>query len=294
MNKHKNQLPLYILGIIAALFMVLLDMALVTVVGFVVTLGVEDPLQLCAQLLQLVKNVMTTGLGSANIPVWVLSVLGGSVLLAIAAFFIGGYFKRNQDILKVKTYDRNKNRQNLTGLAGVKRPEPTNFWVGAAGVYLRSLAVTFISAVTLLVFFIMGFLALVPMVAIIFKGGSISSGFPLVLSATLALVSVWIILFVFVLIKIYMIGAYRGMVMYSDKFIRKSINSVNSVFVRKYTDYLMLTVLYIALRAALLWISTTYSIQLAKANVMPEIYVLDGMLKVGYLLLLNRKCIGDQ
>ncbi len=294
MNKHKNQLPLYILGIIAALFMVLLDMALVTVVGFVVTLGVEDPLQLCAQLLQLVKNVMTTGLGSANIPVWVLSVLGGSVLLAIAAFFIGGYFKRNQDILKVKTYDRNKNRQNLTGLAGVKRPELTNFWVGAAGVYLRSLAVTFISAVTLLVFFIMGFLALVPMVAIIFKGGSISSGFPLVLSATLALVSVWIILFVFVLIKIYMIGAYRGMVMYSDKFIRKSINSVNSVFVRKYTDYLMLTVLYIALRAALLWISTTYSIQLAKANVMPEIYVLDGMLKVGYLLLLNRKCIGDQ
>ena len=132
-----------------------------------------------------------------------------------------------------------------------------------------------------------------PLVTIISKSNSISSGFPLVLSAILALVSAWVILFVFVLIKVYMIGLYRGMVMYADKFIRKSVNSVNSAFVRKYTDYLMYTFLYFGVRALLLWVCATYSVQIAKANVMVEIYILDAIFKIGYLILVNRKCIGE-
>ena len=293
MNKHKNKLPLYILGLVSVAFMVLLDVVLVTVVGFVSTLGVEDPLQMCAEVIKLIKGLMSTSLTSAKIPVWSLLLVAVLFILAIAAYFIGGYFKRNQDLLKIKTYDKNKNKQTLEGLTGAKRPSLSNFWVGAAKVYGRSLVVTLISATALIVFLVMAFLAVVPLVTIISKSNSISSGFPLVLSAILALVSAWVILFVFVLIKVYMIGLYRGMVMYADKFIRKSVNSVNSAFVRKYTDYLMYTFLYFGVRALLLWVCATYSVQIAKANVMVEIYILDAIFKIGYLILVNRKCIGE-
>ncbi|MBR5137886.1 MAG: hypothetical protein IKV30_07735 [Clostridia bacterium] len=293
MNKHKNKLPLYILGLVSVAFMVLLDVVLVTVVGFVSTLGVEDPLQMCAEVIKLIKGLMSTSLTSAKIPVWSLLLVAVLFILAIAAYFIGGYFKRNQDLLKIKTYDKNKNKQTLEGLTGAKRPSLSNFWVGAAKVYGRSLVVTLISATALIVFVVMAFLAVVPLVTIISKSNSISSGFPLVLSAILALVSAWVILFVFVLIKVYMIGLYRGMVMYADKFIRKSVNSVNSAFVRKYTDYLMYTFLYFGVRAVLLWVCATYSVQIAKANVMVEIYILDAIFKIGYLILVNRKCIGE-
>lgn len=293
MNKHKNKIPLYILGLVSVAFMVLLDVVLVTVVGFVSTLGVEDPLQMCAEVIKLIKGLMSTSLTSAKIPVWSLLLVAVLFILAIAAYFIGGYFKRNQDLLKIKTYDKNKNKQTLEGLTGAKRPSLSNFWVGAAKVYGRSLVVTLISATALIVFVVMAFLAVVPLVTIISKSNSISSGFPLVLSAILALVSAWVILFVFVLIKVYMIGLYRGMVMYADKFIRKSVNSVNSAFVRKYTDYLMYTFLYFGVRALLLWVCATYSVQIAKANVMVEIYILDAIFKIGYLILVNRKCIGE-
>ena len=293
MNKHKNKLPLYILGLVSVAFMVLLDVVLVTVVGFVSTLGVEDPLQMCAEVIKLIKGLMSTSLTSAKIPVWSLLLVAVLFILAIAAYFIGGYFKRNQDLLKIKTYDKNKNKQTLEGLTGAKRPSLSNFWVGAAKVYGRSLVVTLISATALIIFVVMAFLAVVPLVTIISKSNSISSGFPLVLSAILALVSAWVILFVFVLIKVYMIGLYRGMVMYADKFIRKSVNSVNSAFVRKYTDYLMYTFLYFGVRAVLLWACATYSVQIAKANVMVEIYILDAIFKIGYLILVNRKCIGE-
>ena len=293
MNKHKNKIPLYILGLVSVAFMVLLDVVLVTVVGFVSTLGVEDPLQMCAEVIKLIKGLMSTSLTSAKIPVWSLLLVAVLFILAIAAYFIGGYFKRNQDLLKIKTYDKNKNKQTLEGLTGAKRPSLSNFWVGAAKVYGRSLVVTLISATALIVFVVMAFLAVVPLVTIISKSNSISSGFPLVLSAILALVSAWVILFVFVLIKVYMIGLYRGMVMYADKFIRKSVNSVNSAFVRKYTDYLMYTFLYFGVRAVLLWVCATYSVQIAKANVMVEIYILDAIFKIGYLILVNRKCIGE-
>lgn len=291
MNKHKNQLSLYILGLFTAVIMVALDVVLVTIIGLGTTLGIEDPLELCAGVFTLVGNLMTRVF--FGLPVWLLFAIGSCLLLAIASFFIGGYFKRNQELLKIKTYDKNKNKQTLTGIAGVKRPELTNFWVGAAKVYLRSLLVTFISAVALSVFLVLAFLALVPVITVISKSGSLS-GFSLVLCAGLALVSVWVVLFVFVLLKIYMIGLYRGMIMYSDKFFLKSLNSVNSVFMRKYTDYLMMTILYLGLRVLVLWVCTAFANQLAKANVMMEIYILDGFLKVGYLLLVNRTCIGDQ
>ena len=293
MNKHKSRIPLYILGLMAAIFMVLLDMVLVTAVGFVAQLEVEDPLQVCASLMKFVGSVLTKELGSLNMPVWVLAIIAFVFTLSIAAFFIGGYFKRNQDLIKIETYDRNKNKQTFAGLTGAQRPEISNFWAGAAKVYLRSLIVTTISGIALVGFVVLAFLALVPMVTIISKSGSITSGFPLVISSVLALVSVWIILFVFVLIKVYMIGLYRGMVMYADKFVRKAINSVNSAFTRKYTDYLLYSILYIGFRALLLWVCTAYSIQLARADVMTEIYILDGLIKVGYLILVNRKCIGD-
>lgn len=293
MRKHKKQIPLYILGLATVVVMVALDVVLVTVVGFVTTLGVDDPLQMCAELVKLFKGVLGTKIGSANIPIWLLAAAALLFGLAVVAYFIGGYFKRNQDILKVTTYDRNKNKQTLEGLTGAKRPEVSNFWVGAAKVYVRSLLVTFFAAVLLILFVVLAFFAIVPTITIISKFDSISSGFPLILSAILALVSVWVILFVFVLIKIYIIGLYRGMIMYADKYILKSFNFVNSAFVRKYTDYLMHTILYVGVRAFLLWICATYSSQIANANIMVEIYILDAVFKIGYLLLVNRKCIGD-
>lgn len=268
-------------------------MGLVILVGICVTMGVEDPLKVFSELVKLAGNLLSRGIGSIKIPIGLLAAIGVLVILAVAAFFIGGYFKRNSDINKIKTYDKNKNTQSLGGIVGVKRPELTNFWVGAARIYPRAIAVTMMSAGTLLAFVAMSVLAIIPTVAVISRSGSIK-GFQLILSSILALISVWVVLLVFVLIKIYIIGLYKGMVMYSNKFIRKSINSVNTSFMRRYTDYLILTVLYVIIRAVLLWVCSAFSVQLAKANVMPEIYILDGLLKVGYLLLVNRMSIGEQ
>lgn len=293
MSKHKNLLPLYILGLLTAVLLVAVDMGLVILVGICVTMGVEDPLKVFSELVKLAGNLLSRGIGSIKIPIGLLAAIGVLVILAVAAFFIGGYFKRNSDINKIKTYDKNKNTQSLGGIVGVKRPELTNFWVGAARIYPRALAVTMMSAGTLLAFVAMSVLAIIPTVAVISRSGSIK-GFQLILSSILALISVWVVLLVFVLIKIYIIGLYKGMVMYSNKFIRKSINSVNTSFMRRYTDYLILTVLYVIIRAVLLWVCSAFSVQLAKANVMPEIYILDGLLKVGYLLLVNRMSIGEQ
>lgn len=293
MSKHKNLLPLYILGLLTAVVLVAVDMALVILVGICVTMGVEDPLKVFSELIKLAGNLLSRGIGSIKLPIGLLAVIGVLVILAVAAFFIGGYFKRNSDIVKIKTYDKNKNTQSLGGIAGVKRPELTNFWVGAARIYPRALAVTMMSAVTLIAFMAMSVLAIIPTVTVISRSGSIK-GFQLILSSILALISVWVVLLVFVLIKIYIIGFYKGMVMYSNKFIRKSINSVNTSFMRRYTDYLILTVIYVVIRAVLLWVCSAFSVQLARANVMPEIYILDGLLKVGYLLLVNRMSIGEQ
>lgn len=293
MNKHKNLLPLYILGLLTAVVLVSVDMALVILVGICVTMGVEDPLKVFSELIKLADNLLSRGIGSIKLPIGLLAAIGVLVILAAAAFFIGGYFKRNSDIIKIKTYDKNKNTQSLGGIVGVKRPELTNFWVGAARIYPRALAVTMMSAVTLIAFMAMSVLAIIPTVTVISRSGSIK-GFQLILSSILALISVWVVLLVFVLIKIYIIGLYKGMVMYSNKFIRKSINSVNTSFMRRYTDYLILTVIYVVIRAVLLWVCSAFSVQLARANVMPEIYILDGLLKVGYLLLVNRMSIGEQ
>lgn len=293
MSKHKNLLPLYILGLLTAVVLVAVDMALVILVGICVTMGVEDPLKVFSELIKLAGNLLSRSIGSIKLPIGLLAAIGVLVILAVAAFFIGGYFKRNSDIVKIKTYDKNKNTQSLGGIAGVKRPELTNFWVGAARIYPRALAVTMMSAVTLIAFMAMSVLAIIPTVTVISRSGSIK-GFQLILSSILALISVWVVLLVFVLIKIYIIGFYKGMVMYSNKFIRKSINSVNTSFMRRYTDYLILTVIYVVIRAVLLWVCSAFSVQLARANVMPEIYILDGLLKVGYLLLVNRMSIGEQ
>ncbi len=293
MNKHKNLLPLYILGLLTAVVLVAVDIALVILVGICVTMGVEDPLKVFSELIKLAGNLLSRGIGSIKLPIGLLAAIGVLVILAVAAFFIGGYFKRNSDIIKIKTYDKNKNTQSLGGIVGVKRPELTNFWVGAARIYPRALAVTMMSAVTLIAFMAMSVLAIIPTVTVISRSGSIK-GFQLILSSILALISVWVVLLVFVLIKIYIIGLYKGMVMYSNKFIRKSINSVNTSFMRRYTDYLILTVIYVVIRAVLLWVCSAFSVQLARANVMPEIYILDGLLKVGYLLLVNRMSSGKQ
>ncbi len=293
MSKHKNLLPLYILGLLTAVVLVAVDIVLVTLVGICVTMGVEDPLKILSELIKLASNLLSRGIGPIKLPIGVLAAIGVVVVLVVAAFFIGGFFKRKSDINKIKTYDKNKNTQSFAGVVGAKRPELTNFWVGAARIYPRSLAVTMISAVSLILFMAMAVLAIIPTVTVISKSGSIK-GFQLILSSILALVSVWVVLLVYVLIKIYIIGLYKGMVMYSNKYIRKSINSVTTAFMRRYTDYLILTVLYLIIRAVLLWVCSAFSIQLARANVMPEIYILDGMLKVGYLLLVNRMSIGEQ
>ncbi len=291
MAKFKNRLPLSILGFISAVFMVAMDALLIIVAGIISSLGVEDPLQVTARSVELVINTLRRPV--KGIPIWVLALAAGAVMTVVSSFFIGGYFRRRSDMMRQKTYDSNRKSQVPAGVEGARRPEIVGFWRGAAGVYVRSLAVTAVSVVTLIAFVVLSALAIVPTVAIISKNGELK-GFTLFLSATLALICIWTILLVFVLIKVYIFGLYKGMVMYAQNFVRKSFNSVNAAFVRRYTDYMQLTVLYLAVRIALAWVCSKYAVWIANAGIMGEIYAIDLIFKYVYIRLMNHVCFGER